>query len=187
MPNYGGSPTLRNGADRQLDIPIGAVLPSAAFVGSAIPDGWLLCDGASVSTTLYPALFAIMQYGHGGSGANFNLPDYRGRFQRGHQTMDGRSISSSLDFGPRSAQAAGGTAAGNGSVENFAMQGHWHEFWCMGSSCDNQSSDLYNAGPVSARPTRLGDMLSDGVSGAPRVSSETRAVNSAVLYYVRAF
>lgn len=41
--------------------------------------GWLECNGASLSTALYPALFAAIGYAYGGSGANFNIPDLRGR------------------------------------------------------------------------------------------------------------
>lgn len=41
--------------------------------------GWLLCDGRSVSTTTYNLLFQVIGYSFGGSGANFTLPDARGR------------------------------------------------------------------------------------------------------------
>lgn len=54
----------------------GMVLP---FAGSAAPHGFLLCDGTSVTTAAYPALFAVVGYTYGGSGANFNLPDMRDR------------------------------------------------------------------------------------------------------------
>jgi microcystin-dependent protein len=40
---------------------------------------WLLCDGRSLSVNDYPKLFAVMGYSFGGSGANFNLPDPKGR------------------------------------------------------------------------------------------------------------
>lgn len=40
---------------------------------------WLLCNGASVSTSTYSGLFALIGYAFGGSGANFTLPDLRGR------------------------------------------------------------------------------------------------------------
>ncbi len=40
---------------------------------------WLLCNGASVSTTTYSGLFAAIGYAFGGSGANFNIPDLRGQ------------------------------------------------------------------------------------------------------------
>ncbi len=45
--------------------------------------GWLVCDGRLVSTTTYAALFAIVQYSYGGSGATFKLPDLRGRVAGG--------------------------------------------------------------------------------------------------------
>jgi microcystin-dependent protein len=48
--------------------------------GSAIiPSGFLECNGASVSTSTYAALFAVVGYTYGGSGASFNLPDLTDR------------------------------------------------------------------------------------------------------------
>jgi microcystin-dependent protein len=47
------------------------------------PTGWLLAEGASVSTTTYAALFAVIGYTFGGSGGSFTLPDYRNRFPVG--------------------------------------------------------------------------------------------------------
>ena len=43
--------------------------------GATIPDYWLLCNGQSVSTTLYPDLYALIGNKFGGSGTNFNLPN----------------------------------------------------------------------------------------------------------------
>lgn len=49
--------------------------------GSAVPAGWLACDGSAVSRTTYVALFNAIGTTHGnGDGATtFNLPDLRGR------------------------------------------------------------------------------------------------------------
>ena len=55
----------------------------APFAQSAVPAGWLACNGASVATATYPALFAAIGYTYGGAGAAFNLPDLRGEFLRG--------------------------------------------------------------------------------------------------------
>lgn len=41
--------------------------------------GWLECNGQSLSAALYPDLFGAIGYAYGGSGANFNVPDMRGR------------------------------------------------------------------------------------------------------------
>jgi microcystin-dependent protein len=41
------------------------------------PSGFLECNGASISTSTYAALFAVIGYTYGGSGASFTLPDLR--------------------------------------------------------------------------------------------------------------
>ena len=66
-------------------VPVGALMP---YGGSAAPTDWLLCDGSSMSTTTYAALFAVIGYTYGGSGANFNLPDLRGRTAFGKDNMN---------------------------------------------------------------------------------------------------
>ena len=43
---------------------------------SGVPD-WLLCDGASKSTSTFSVLFGIIGTTYGGSGSNFNVPDLR--------------------------------------------------------------------------------------------------------------
>jgi microcystin-dependent protein len=53
------------------------------YAGSTAPTGYLLCDGASVSTTTYADLFAVIAYTYGGSGANFNLPNLKGNIPVG--------------------------------------------------------------------------------------------------------
>lgn len=53
------------------------------FAGSAAPTGWLICDGTSYATATYPNLFAAVGYTYGGSGANFQVPDLRGRVVMG--------------------------------------------------------------------------------------------------------
>lgn len=52
---------------------------------------WLLCNGASISTTTYSGLFTLIGYNFGGSGASFNLPDMRGRVAGGVGTGSGLS------------------------------------------------------------------------------------------------
>ena len=51
------------------------------IAGSTIPDGWLLCNGASVSRTTYAKLFAAIgtRYGSGNGSTTFNLPNLNGR------------------------------------------------------------------------------------------------------------
>ena len=62
-------------------VPVGAV---TMFAGGAAPTNWLLCNGQSLATTgTYAALFAILGYAFGGSGANFNLPNLQTKFPIG--------------------------------------------------------------------------------------------------------
>ena len=53
------------------------------FAGLKAPEGFLLCDGSSYSTTTYANLFAAIGYAWGGSGTSFNVPDMRGRVSIG--------------------------------------------------------------------------------------------------------
>jgi microcystin-dependent protein len=54
----------------------GLIIP---WGSSSVPSGFLECNGASVSTSTYADLFAVIGYAYGGSGANFNVPDLTDR------------------------------------------------------------------------------------------------------------
>jgi microcystin-dependent protein len=102
--------------------PSGAIL---AFGGSTAPDGWLICDGSTVSRTQYPSLFAAIGVAHGsGDGATtFNLPDYQGRFLRGVDHGTGRDP----DAATRTAANLGGNVGDEvGSLEADAFASHTH-------------------------------------------------------------
>lgn len=64
-------------------VPTGTI---SAFGGTSAPDGYLLCDGASYSTSEYGDLFAVIGSRYGGSGGSFNVPDLRGRVPAGLHT-----------------------------------------------------------------------------------------------------
>ena len=59
--------------------PPGAIVD---FATANAPTGWLTCDGQSVATATYPDLFAATGYMWGGSGANFNVPNFLSRYRR---------------------------------------------------------------------------------------------------------
>lgn len=102
--------------------PSGAVM---AFGGTAAPDGWLVCDGSTVSRTQYATLFAAIGVAHGsGDGSTtFNLPDYRGRFLRGVDQGAGRDP----DVATRTAANPGGNVGDAvGSLEAAALATHTH-------------------------------------------------------------
>lgn len=66
-------------------VPLGTILLLAH--NSTIPAGYLLCDGAAVSRTMYPDLFSVIgtTYGAGDGSTTFNVPDYNAakRFAQG--------------------------------------------------------------------------------------------------------
>jgi len=50
------------------------------FLAAPVPEGWLVCDGSTISSADYPALVVYLA----GTGApSATLPDYRGEFLRG--------------------------------------------------------------------------------------------------------
>jgi microcystin-dependent protein len=63
--------------------PVGSL---QAYAGASAPTGWLMCDGTSYSTSVYPDLFSVLGYTYGGSSGNFNVPDLRGRVPIGAGT-----------------------------------------------------------------------------------------------------
>lgn len=65
---------------------VSAVTPAGVvsqYMGSTAPSGYLLCNGQSVTTAAYSALFAVIGYTYGGSGANFTIPNMQGRIPVG--------------------------------------------------------------------------------------------------------
>ena len=71
----------------------GIVVP---WGSASIPSGFLLCDGQSVSTTTYAALFAVIGYTYGGSGANFNVPDLRDRTIVGVSSANSKALAQGI-------------------------------------------------------------------------------------------
>lgn len=95
------------------DAPVGAVVAfagcvadSAAPAGSPVEAlGWLVCDGRMLETAMYPELFAVLGYLYGGADGQFQLPDYRGRFLRGHDGGTAARTGSGQEAGAGQADA----------------------------------------------------------------------------------
>jgi len=68
------------------DLPIGAMVP---FGSLTPPSEFLLCDGTSYPTATYPELFAVLGYSYGGGGANFLVPNLKGRVLVGRDAAQG--------------------------------------------------------------------------------------------------
>lgn len=81
--------TVELGGSDYSMVPVGAV---QMFAGTAIPAGWLRCDGQSVLRSSYPLLFAALggassPWG-GVTATHFNVPNMKGRVPVGLDTGD---------------------------------------------------------------------------------------------------
>lgn len=141
---------------------VDALLAKAAPVGmkgefyrSAIPTGWLKCNGAAVSRTAYATLFAAIgtTYGAGNGSSTFSLPDDRGNFSRAWD--DGRGIDAGRAFGSEQAAAfqahnhaaSSASAGGHTHTASSASNGaHTHTASSGGAGAHNHAGTTRNSG-----------------------------------------
>lgn len=78
-------------------IPTGMILP---FLGTTVPEGFLLCNGANVSRTTYANLFSVIgtKCGAGDGSTTFTLPNLHRKFAEYTTTLSevGNSVSAGL-------------------------------------------------------------------------------------------
>ncbi len=101
-------------------VPAGTIL---AWGTDTVPDGYIECDGSSLSRTDYADLFAIIgtSYGFLNDGV-FNVPDFRGEFLRGwsHGSNNDPDASSRNDRGD------GLTGDNVGTLQGSVVKAHQH-------------------------------------------------------------
>ena len=159
---------------RQLTPP-GSIQP---YGGTTAPEGWLLCNGDSVSEDDYPDLFDVIgtSFGTDGSG-NFNLPDLRGMFLRGVSDETGIDP----DAASRTALKTGGAVGDNvGSYQGHMLQNHSHY---VPSASDDHAHSPYNVAQGGDGGGYYIQSLGYGTSGT--FGSETRPKNVTVNYIIK--
>ena len=83
--------TKKNFAASLSLVPIGTILP---YAGHTPPPGYSFCDGSELPRGVYSELYNVILYTYGPQGTYegrtnvFRLPDLRGRFALGRNTMD---------------------------------------------------------------------------------------------------
>ncbi len=110
-------PAMMNQGNHFTTAPIGAIIGFPGKRGT-IPQGWMLCDGRTLSTNEYPKLYeVIMELWGGDLEGVFNLPDLRGRFIRGVDYGVGRD-QESMNREPSSLNGQGGDEVG--SIQEYS-------------------------------------------------------------------
>lgn len=142
---------------------------------SIIPDGFVICNGASLSQATYPELFAAIGTDYGGGGGNFNVPDYTGRFLRG----------------------LGGAAASRGTAQGDAIRNITGTFYLTNSEGGNAYGYFHQTGafaPIAGGAHQ--NITVSGTSGsnwgsdfkASRIvptAAENRPINYGVYYIIK--
>jgi hypothetical protein len=127
-------------------LPAGTVLP---YAGGTAPAGFVFCDGAEISKTTYPQLYAAIADAYATqtnpttgaawaapAGTNFRVPDYRGSFLRGAGTASGKDATTLGGYQAEKTKANGLALSGTGvtaGTGTFASSGHQHNLATGGS------------------------------------------------------
>lgn len=84
-------------------LPNGGVVPMmpagsvVMYAGTSVPDGWLRCDGSSLSRITYATLFSAIGQSFGSvDGSHFTLPDFRGFFPLGVGAIGGTGVAQAI-------------------------------------------------------------------------------------------
>lgn len=166
------------------DVPIGTVISyvgAAASLQNLMTQGWLVCNGNSVSKVTYPDLFLSIGTSFGGDGApNFNLPDLRGMFLRGIDMGASRDP----DVAARTPQEPNGNhgdAVGSRQSDQLRNHQHnWdHNFFLIGDA----GSDIAVQQPVDSPRLQNHRGPTTNIDGG---GNETRPANVYVYYLIKA-
>ncbi len=174
-----------------MNVPVGTVMAYAgALNGTLDTTQWLPCDGRSLSSTTYPELWNALGAANGGSGTNFNLPDYRGLFLRGANDMstamgNRTDTLADPDNAVRFALNAGGNVGNKvGSVQGDILKSHNH----IDGQCVPWITALYGYYVGSGNQDHSG-AVEDGYKNYPYTSTtggnETRPKNAYVNWIIK--
>ena len=175
--------------------PVGTVL---LFAGTAIPDGYLLCNGEALSSTEYPELFAAIGTAWGAGfvekdgatvkeNTDFNLPDMRNMTPIGaNGSLTGDWAAS--DAGARVARYRGGAVGNNvGSYQKDAIQDHDHLIhWGGGQESESGGKPVGTHGSFygTGLNNERADLRARGIRHA-NVARETRVKNAAFNFIIK--
>jgi len=165
--NSDGSLLRVAGGTLYADAPIGTISP---FGGSAIPSGYLLCNGNEVLKTAYTELYAVIgdAFGTASDNTKFVLPDLResapvGVGENDTQTIEAHDVYTLGEF------------------KDDQFQGHAHNRGATGGVDGTPGGPWYSIPGVST----TGSPVSDG-HGKIRIGTTTHGKQLGVNYIIKA-
>jgi microcystin-dependent protein len=155
-------------------VPIGTIID---FGGSVPPNGYLVCDGDSLSTQEYPNLFNAIKYTWGGGNDIFKLPDLRRKTTVGSGGTNTTTLSSYVG-------ATGGSE--NVILKKSNIPSHTHSYEAVSSGGNLSLNDVSGNLKLDSYISGYGDDdgLSVGPVGEPFNNIQPSAV---VLKCIKAF
>lgn len=135
----------------------------AAFATSVPPAGWLRCNGAALSRTVYAHLYARIgtTFGAGDGSTTFNVPDLRGQFVRGWDNAAGVDV---------------GRVFGSNQDDQFAS----HHHTLRDVNAGGGSASGFDLAPATGTLGSISTVNIEDFGG-----DETRPINVALLYCIK--
>jgi microcystin-dependent protein len=133
--------------------------------GSAAPTGWLLCDGTSYGSASYTTLFNVIGYTFGGSGANFNVPNLKGKVVVG---IDGSQASFDTrgETGGAMTHQHGASNTGSDGSHTHTTADHSHNTTDHSHNTDDHSHYADHSHNYSHAHNISGGSHSHGITGS---------------------
>jgi microcystin-dependent protein len=168
-------------ASLKYPVPVGTVLAWASDPKkSALPAGFLLCDGKAVDRNKYSDLFDVIGdfWGDGDNVTTFNLPDMCGLFMRGVSGNTGNDPDSATRVDYRNRNTVVGDRVGSYQADALISHGH-----ALSNSVSANTGDVNDNTKNVTAVNRYG--LIQPVTAVPFGGAETRPRNASVNFIVK--
>ena len=160
-------------------VPIGSVI---FYLGTTIPDGYLLCNGASLSRTEYPELFEVLGTKCGAvDSAHFTLPDTHHRFLEGTTSVS--EVGQYIAAGLPNIWGRGQWTRGGGGTDSSGPEVYSSGSVIVQKGGTSQTASIENVAPGDII-LEINAFLSNQVYGASETVQPTGLYG---LYLIRAY
>lgn len=168
----------RDAVIRIMGVPTGARM---MWFSDTAPSGWLICDGGLVTKASYPALFMAIGYRYGGSGDNFNVPDFRDKILMGAGLLVGleeEAGSDTVTLTVDNLPAHAHTVVDPGHGHHFTGTPHTHGLPAKGviDSLDDVDATSSDTAEFKAVQDSTAPQTSDAATAGGTVGSSTTGI-----------